>query len=175
MLINLDENKNTYVISDAHFFHKNIISYCSRPFKTTNEMNETMFNNWNNTVTDDDIILFGGDFVMGAKNFGHSNNEAAKLVYDNLNGEKIFIRGNHDKGIKLPFLEDEINLFNYKGYSFTFTHHPIDCFSTDFLLYGHIHNNPHSIRNNKRAFNCSMEDNNYTPVHLDKVLERLLA
>ena len=52
-----------YFISDTHFNHNNIIKYCNRPFKSINEMNQTIINNWNKTVKADDEIYHLGDLV----------------------------------------------------------------------------------------------------------------
>lgn len=47
--------------SDLHFGHQNIIKYCSRPWKTAAEMDEALIANWNNTVTEGDIVYILGD------------------------------------------------------------------------------------------------------------------
>ena len=79
-----------YFISDTHFNHNNIIKYCNRPFKSINEMNQTIINNWNKTVKADDEIYHLGDLVLGKK-------EEMYNTVSNLNGKKYLIRGNHDK------------------------------------------------------------------------------
>jgi len=167
--------KNVWCISDPHFRHTRIIEFCSRPFKNTNEMDETMFNNWNDTISDDDTVLFLGDFVVGSNRFGMEKGEASKLIYDNLNGkEKIFIRGNHDTGVTtIPYHPAPAMIISYNGFTFTLSHHPLEIFGTDFLLHGHIHNSPAPIRQNKRAFNCGVEDLNYKPINLNDVLKIL--
>jgi len=60
--------KSVYFIGDTHFDHKNIIKYCHRPFSNVAEMNETIKKNWNNTVGDNDIVYFLGDWTFG---WGH--------------------------------------------------------------------------------------------------------
>ena len=46
----------SYVISDTHFGHNNVIKFDNRPFADINEMNEAMVTNWNNTVKSTDTI-----------------------------------------------------------------------------------------------------------------------
>ncbi len=36
----LDEAEKVWLIGDTHFDHTNIIKYCSRPFASTEDMNE---------------------------------------------------------------------------------------------------------------------------------------
>lgn len=81
-----------YFTSDTHFGHKNIIEYCGRPFKTVEEMNQTMIDNWNALVKPEDTIYHIGDVSF------MKQEESYKVVHQ-LNGHKILIRGNHDRGI----------------------------------------------------------------------------
>lgn len=74
-----------YFISDTHFCHSNIIKYCDRPFKDVKEMNETIINNWNNIVTNEDIVYHLGDFCL-------STDDEIKNIFNRLNGTIILIR-----------------------------------------------------------------------------------
>ena len=49
---------NYWWTSDYHFSHFNIISYCNRPFKTAEEMNETIIKRHNERVKPDDTVFF---------------------------------------------------------------------------------------------------------------------
>jgi len=85
-------NKDTFVISDHHFGHKNINKFEPMREKRAKELgfNDTekmMIDQWNKVVGKDDTVLYLGDFTFG--------NPAEYM--EKLNGHKIFIFGNHDK------------------------------------------------------------------------------
>ena len=44
------DGSRVYFTSDTHFNHTNIISFCQRPFKNVDEMNERIIANWNEFV-----------------------------------------------------------------------------------------------------------------------------
>jgi len=91
---NIQFNKdNLFFTSDTHFFHRNIIKYCDRPFKTMEEMNETLVRNWNKVVPKDGVVFHAGDFSMGAKgrNLG--------ILLGRLNGKIHLTIGNHENDI----------------------------------------------------------------------------
>jgi len=81
----------TYFTSDQHFGHKNIIQYSKRPFDNVDHMNHVLINNYNSTVGKLDVCYFIGDV-------GFSNKEEMSKIISNLNGTKILITGNHDRG-----------------------------------------------------------------------------
>ena len=80
--------KNLY-ISDLHFNHFNILRFDSRPYTTTEEMEDSLVKNWNSVVTNSDTVYHLGDFCWGKAN------EWCRLL-DKLNGSKVMIKGNHD-------------------------------------------------------------------------------
>jgi calcineurin-like phosphoesterase family protein len=77
-----------YFSSDHHFNHFNVITYCSRPFSTIDEMNESLIQKWNDTVGPKDVVWYLGDFSLSRK---------ALPIVSRLNGEIHLIPGNHDK------------------------------------------------------------------------------
>ena len=78
--------------SDTHFFHRNIIQYCSRPFALVEEMDRAMEDNWRSAVKPGDTVYHLGDFALG-------KSWVAAALLQSLPGRKVLIRGNHDKGI----------------------------------------------------------------------------
>ena len=59
-----------YYTSDIHFGHNKIIDFEKRPFKSIEEMDNTIINNWNNKVKSTDEVYILGDFAFykGEKN-----------------------------------------------------------------------------------------------------------
>ncbi len=78
-----------FFTSDTHFNHKNILTYCSRPFDSIEKMNEAIIANWNSKVPVDGIVFHCGDFALGGSEVWHK-------ILPRLNGQIHLILGNHD-------------------------------------------------------------------------------
>ena len=83
----------TWIWSDLHLYHKNIIRYCSRPFQSVEAMNEALLAAWKETVGEDDTIICGGDIALA----GALKRERLARVRA-MPGRKLLVRGNHDFG-----------------------------------------------------------------------------
>jgi calcineurin-like phosphoesterase family protein len=57
--------RKTFVISDLHLGHENIIKYCNRPYATIEDMDADFVSAWNSTVGDHDVVYVLGDFCLG--------------------------------------------------------------------------------------------------------------
>ncbi|WP_251344646.1 metallophosphoesterase [Haloplanus halophilus] len=165
-----------YLISDLHLDHDNIIDYCDRPFSSVGEMNETLVERWNAIIDPNDEVLYGGDLTI--------RTSAAALLdwLDELNGEIIFLMGNHDgtvlEGVEQAQFAEEFR-FKHRGVPFHATHDPADGPSNwkGWLLHGHHHNNwpdqfpfvdPETCR-----VNFSVELLDYRPLSTDRLVEYL--
>jgi calcineurin-like phosphoesterase family protein len=171
--------KPFWLISDTHFFHtKLFFEFGLRTeFKDTEEVNRTMLENWNNTVLDDEYIIFLGDFVCGTHEHGLDKYVTAQAIYDSLKGRKIFLKGNHDERLKkytkIPIIEDSLGII-YKGKRILLNHEPVSNFERndwDLMIHGHVHNNL-IFHHQKDMFNVSIESVNYKPVHIDEIFEK---
>lgn len=134
-----------YFIADLHFGHKNVLSYDNRKFKTIEEHDNTLIENWNSVVGIDDEVFILGDVSW------HNVTKTIEII-KSLNGIKHLIIGNHDKRLlknrefQSLFAEisdyKEISLPDGKG--IVLCHYPIPCFNRHYYgwyhLYGHVHN-----------------------------------
>lgn len=154
----------TFFISDMHFGDKSVMSkYDKRPFKTLDEMEETMIQRWNKRVSDNDKVYILGDMFHKSVSV-----EKAEGILSQLNGKKYYIIGNHEETVEqmrgewltrmLHHCEDEsiIQLLSYKntevlkidGWEVILSHYPMLANKNTFNsnnkqtihLYGHVHN-----------------------------------
>lgn len=130
-----------WVTSDLHFFHAGVLKFNpdTRPFTDVNEMHEGLINHWNSVVGVNDVVLHLGDFSFKGK-------EATENILEKLNGNIVFILGNHDKAIrnqiqtlhKHDYLE-----FRYNGTKVCAMHFPISSWNqqgrNSVMLHGHCH------------------------------------
>ena len=136
------DGSKVYFTSDTHFYHSNIIGFCKRPFKNVEDMNETLIENWNRVVGQDDIVFHLGDFCLGG------SHEWTKIL-NRLNGKIYLILGNHDlKNIRqgyasrfeLTSMQMHIEVDKQKIY---LNHYPFLCYGGAYRnmwqLFGHVH------------------------------------
>ena len=152
-----------YYISDLHIGHKNVLNcehstnFDNRPFKTFEEMNETIINNINTVCNRGDDLYLVGDIVWRV------NDESISLI-SRIKPKMHLIRGNHEnlKDSRYTRLFCEICDYkelsdNIKGknYGVVLSHYPIMFWNKmrqvnndgsikykgyNILLYGHTHN-----------------------------------
>ena len=170
-----------YFISDTHFGHEAIISYCHRPFRSIDEMNETLIKNWNETVSDNDTIYFLGDFSF-------CGYEKTRDILNRLKGKKIIIVGNHEKkgiqgllnlGWDVAFetpIEIMENLPKIGLVNLILSHQPQYISDNKFNIHGHIHDakleSEYPDMNPKNHLCVSVEKIDYKPISLQEVMER---
>lgn len=169
----------TYVGSDFHFGHTNIMKFCpvtrARFKNDVNYMNEQMVLEWNSIVQPEDLVYLLGDvaFLPAQK--------AAEYM-NRCNGTKILIEGNHDrKTLNDPTFRKcfkEVHKYldiNYDGTKVVMFHFPI--FDHDqagrgsIMLHGHRHGTPHNIPG--RIMDVGMDATGKILVDLDAVIRDL--
>lgn len=96
--ISTPSRPNVFFTSDLHFDHENVIDYCGRPFKTTEEMNERIIADHNAVVRRWDRVVFVGD--IGWKDGRHTMQHLARM-----NGAKELVKGNHDHHKDLAYMQ----------------------------------------------------------------------
>jgi calcineurin-like phosphoesterase family protein len=164
-----------YFTSDLHFGHNNIIKYCNRPFKSTEEMDETIIERWNKTVRAKDTCYILGDVFM-------YNTEHNIKCLERLHGHIYLVRGNHD-----PFRDNDSHFGWIKDYfklrmdhrKFILCHFPILSWDgmergISYHLHGHQHN-PASYNEEQRyrgikRYDVGVDANNFTPISIEEIV-----
>jgi calcineurin-like phosphoesterase family protein len=154
----------TFVISDPHFHHNNIIRYCNRPFSSVENMNSSLIINWNNVVGTDDLVVVNGDFMMGKYDLG---------IFNYLKGKKILVKGNHDHKATYELGWESVHdIFEFRdnGKKVVMCHYPIEIWNeqshSSVHLYGHVHDK--SVGHKPNRHNICVEKINYTPQNIEE-------
>lgn len=176
-----------YLISDTHFGHINIMVYENRPFENVDQMDRTIIQNWNKIISKRDTVYFLGDFSF--YNFNLTQETFLKL-----NGIKHLIMGNHDrshtrtwwKRIGFDIVSKNPTIL-YKE-KLILSHEPFNAceIPEGFInIHGHIHSQKLTYERvilgltakdfdlGKKYFNVSADVLGFTPISLDKILEKV--
>lgn len=211
------EYDNVFVTSDLHFGHINVMMFepqrydeligisqeeaVSKYIKEHNininevdirelyrEVNKQyidqhdnkLIKNWNDIVKENDLVYILGDLSF-------KNGEETNKILQQLNGDKILIKGNHDfafldthKFDKSLFKEivdyKEINIYDK---NFVLFHYPIATWNLkqkgSIHLYGHVHSNKtttHPLEMElENAYNVGVDVNHYKPINIKNFIK----
>ena len=155
-------------------------------------MGKKLIENWNNKVPKDGIVFHLGDFSWGGYN-------AWKDFREQLNGDIILIKGNHDIKNLTP---QAVGLFKHvtqqmrieiEGRKIWLNHFPFLCYSgtyrdfngLEYNLFGHIHLSNIKERNTGRdcercyqtlfptQYDVGVDFNNFTPISWYEVNDKI--
>ena len=167
---------NYFFTSDWHINHANVIKYCNRPYANVKEMAEGLVSNFNEVVKDGDLTFHLGDLAF------HMTDEDMGKFYRQLNGQHVFITGNHDRDriYGLPgsvhYRILELKRKHWGDYAPTLSHFPQLVWNKShygtFNLHGHCHGNlpdDPAVRRMDVGIDC----NNYKPFHWDEIVAKL--
>jgi calcineurin-like phosphoesterase family protein len=162
----------TYFASDYHLGHKNVIKYDNRPFKDVDHMDESIIANHNAVIGDGDDFYFLGDFSF--------NKSKTEEYLQRLNGNKFFIKGNHDNHAIVKLYKEygtylgELAEVDVLGQRIVLCHYSMRVWNKShrgvWHLYGHSH---HSLPDNGDSLSFDIgingEGYNYTPLSFNQV------
>jgi calcineurin-like phosphoesterase family protein len=166
---------NIFFTSDTHFGHTNVIKYCSRPFSSIEEMDESIIQHWNDVVKRGDVIYHLGDFAL-------VKSEQINKYVKRLNGQKFLVYGNHDRWIKnykndgfvkiTPYLElksdyvHKIILMHYAMKTWNGSHYG------NWQLHGHSHGSmPRDYTSHQ--LDVGVDVWNFRPVSIDVIAKEM--
>jgi calcineurin-like phosphoesterase family protein len=176
-----------WLITDTHFNHPNIITFCKRP----PSYKEIIIAKWKRIIRPEDTIFHLGDVIF-------RNEDELYTILGALPGRKVLIRGNHDY-FDLPFYKGEKNskykpdFYLKSGFDLVvksimldgnilLSHAPCDLNSEVVMnIHGHFHNNPFEnweepyrlmYKRDDRYRLLSIENENYYPILLENFVKR---
>lgn len=167
----------TWFTADQHFFHRQVIMHCTRPFKNEPTMRKEIITRHNQRVRKDDTVYMIGDIAM----IGNSQWEHLKGVIQQLNGRKHLIFGNHDElkwqqYLNLGFTSvHSAHWLTLEGIHLVLAHDPsVYCTlnSQSVLVHGHIHTLYKSIPD-QLVINAGVDMWDFFPINLDNIKKEL--
>jgi calcineurin-like phosphoesterase family protein len=159
-----------YFTSDWHLGHKLMLRLGHRPFKTMDEMNNTIIDNMFKVLKKGDILYFLGDLGWDNSIIDYFFNNKPKGV------QFHWILGNHDKNSAKysKFCESisPIKEVKVEGNTIVLCHYPLTTWNkshfNSFMLYGHHHIGSHGtdkldVHTEGKMLNVNVEFNDYKP------------
>lgn len=171
-----------YLTSDLHLGHHQPFLYEPRGFKTIEEHDQQIVKNWNEVIKENDEVYCLGDIML-------NDNKNGINLWNQLNGQKRIILGNHDTDSRIELLSDccnttilgYANVLKYQGYHFYLSHYPAIVSNYDankplkirtINLCGHTHTkDKFSDIDKGLIYHCELDAHNNYPKPIDEIIQ----
>jgi calcineurin-like phosphoesterase family protein len=190
-MIKIDKNKNVFITSDTHYGHSNICRGTTnwrlpdgsipvdqtRDFETIEKMNDTIVNNINSMVGQDDVLIHLGDWSFGG--FDNIKKFRERIICKEIH----IILGNHDHHIlnnkenvrELFTSVSEYNTLKYLNSTFVLFHYPITSWNGlhkgDIHLHGHVHLSNDKKFGRGKKMDVGVDGNDLKPYSIKGIIE----
>lgn len=171
---------NTWFTSDWHFGHDREFIYKPRGFNTIEEMNETIIQNHNANVNDDDDVFVLGDLMLG---------EPDNIKYiKRMRGRLHIIRGNHDTDVRIKMYSELPNVveikdamfWRFRKYHFYMSHFPVltgnlqqeHLYQMTLNLFGHTHSKEKFYEDRPYMYNVAI-DAHGKPIEIENIIAEM--
>ena len=176
-----------FYTADQHFFHRNIIDFCDRPFLSVDQMNEAIIANHNDRVTPADEVYMLGDISF--------QGSLGVDILKNLNGQKHLIIGNHDCNTIIRWAGwksiQEMKEVKDGGDKIILCHYPLlswnGMWKGSFHFHGHCHGTLRDIGHmldlprhaqadrlvDRKMCDVGVDSWNFTPVTKDEIMKKM--
>ena len=175
---------NYWFTSDTHFNQERTLELSKRPFKSVEEMNETIIERWNEVIKPDDIVFHLGDFgdytfikrLNGKINLMMGNYEETDMMKGLIDAERLVELGFNDvyEGDRSLLNKFEVFVHPETKEGMLMSHKPLDVRDNhgfdnmiNFRLFGHIHR-MQVVK--KFGLNVGGDGNHYRPYSYEDVM-----
>jgi calcineurin-like phosphoesterase family protein len=159
---------NVFFTADTHFGSEDHRKYFKRPFPDVVEMAKALIKNWNEVVEPRDVVYHLGDFGIG---------DTIHAIFQQLNGHKILVRGNHDPEpvLFLSWADVVRSLTIYvRGQEIWLAHRPNKGWSGRDRGAWHLHGHSHGRgRRNGLSLDIGVDCWEFRPVGLAEIRESM--
>lgn len=192
MKLILEKGQQLFFTSDTHYSHSNICrattrwsgaDNLTRDFKSLNHMNDTLVNNINEMVGENDVLIHLGDWSFGG--FEQIEEFRNRIICKNVH----LVYGNHDHHIRRnkeniqslftstqDYIHLDLRIPNGKEMdklSIVCMHYPIASWNgmNDGVihLHGHVHLPPHLRINEGKAMDVGVDGNGLYPINIKEI------
>ena len=172
---------NIWFTSDLHFGHDREFVWKARGFESVEAMNAAIVERFNSKVQPEDTVYILGDLMLG-------DNTVGEEYLKQLNGNKIFILGNHDTNPRIEiykkYTNEEITyakVIKYKKRIIYLSHYQTltgnmddSIGKTTLNFHGHTHQTSNFTEGQGfYMYHVGVDSHDCYPVHIDDILEAI--